>query len=480
MKKILPLLLLVALLVSGCRVKSDAVGSSTVSSQESQEAFTGSVSTGSTAPVETSDMFSSRDFEVGYDESESTVILLQGETTACDSGAVQISGSTVTITDEGTYILSGTLQDGTLVVDAEKTDKIQLVFNGVTMASADFAPVYIRQADKVFITLAAGTDNTLSNGGTFAAKDENNVDAVIFSKEDLTLNGSGTLTVTSPAGHGIVSRDSLRCTSGSYEITCASHALAGKDEICIANAVFTLAAGKDGLHAENAEDASLGWVYIQSGTFSISAEGDGISAAAYVQIEGGSFDITCGGGSANAAQHTSEGWGMMGGMRGGKGGGFTGGSSSGASGETEDSTSMKSIKGGTIEITESYEGLEGQYVEISGGDISLVASDDGLNASGGADASGVTGGRDGMFGGGMSASSGGKITISGGTVQITAYGDGIDANGSIEITGGYTIVCGPNQGDTSTLDYDTSAVISGGTFIGTGAAGMAQTFSSAQ
>ena len=85
-----------------------------------------------------------------------------------------------------------------------------------------------------------------------------------------------------------------------------------------------------------------------------------------------------------------------------------------------------------------------------------------------------------MFGGGMSASSGGKIAISGGTVRITVYGDGIDANGSIEITGGYTTVCGPNQGDTSTLDYDTSAVISGGTFIGTGAAGMAQTFSNAQ
>ena len=138
------------------------------------------------------------------------------------------------------------------------------------------------------------------------------------------------------------------------------------------------------------------------------------------------------------------------------------------------------VTGGTIRITGCYEGLEGQYVDISGGDITLTASDDGLNAAGGTDQSGQ-GGRDGMFGGpGMGASSNGSITISGGTLAITAYGDGIDANGSLKITGGYIVVTGPTQGDTSTLDYDTTGVITGGTFIGTGASGMAQTFSSSE
>lgn len=152
------------------------------------------------------------------------------------------------------------------------------------------------------------------------------------------------------------------------------------------------------------------------------------------------------------------------------------------------------VTAGTIDITESYEGLEALDIRVEGGDITLVASDDGLNAAGGTDSSGTTGGRDGRFGGGpggngggtggngggMSSSSDGSIVISGGSLQINASGDGIDANGSVTISGGYTVVTGPTQGDTATLDYDVSAVITGGTFIGTGASGMAQTFSDSE
>ena len=135
------------------------------------------------------------------------------------------------------------------------------------------------------------------------------------------------------------------------------------------------------------------------------------------------------------------------------------------------------VTGGTIQITEYYEGLEDLHVEISGGEITLTSDDDGLNAAGGVDQSGLGGpwGRD-----PFSGSSDGTILISGGTLHITASADGIDANGSLEITGGAITICGPDQGDTATLDYDTSAVISGGTFIGTGASGMAQTFSASE
>ena len=136
---------------------------------------------------------------------------------------------------------------------------------------------------------------------------------------------------------------------------------------------------------------------------------------------------------------------------------------------------------GAIRIGTCYEGLEAQHLDIQGGTIALTASDDGLNAAGGVDDSGMSGGRDGrMGGGGMSGNSDGSIQISGGDIQITASGDGIDANGSLEISGGQITVTGPTQGDTSTLDYDTTATIMGGTFIGTGASGMAQTFSSAK
>lgn len=517
--RILSMLLSVLFLLNACRQTSTA---ETGASEE----------TAATAAPDSLEYFSDRDFEVGYDESDSAVITLNGNSAACDSDAVQISGSTVTITDEGTYILSGALDDGMIIVNSEKSDKTQLVLNGVTIHSETCAPIYILQSDKVFITLAEDSVNTLSNGGTFTSIDENNIDAVIYSKEDLTLNGSGTLTVTSPAGHGIVSKDSLTITSGSYTVSSAFHGLSGKDDVCVANAAFSIISGKDGIHAENADDASLGYVYIQSGCFDISAEGDGISAAARLRIDDGTFQITSGGGSVNAEKQTSDSWGgFMGGGR-GQGGG-KGGSRSGAVATTadtqEDSTSIKGLKAsadltinggnfiidsaddsihsnasvninggtfeiasgddgfhadetltitaGTVQITESYEGLEGLHVLISGGDIALTASDDGINAAGGTDQSGFGGQRGNDMFGGASGGSSGTIVISGGTILVTAFGDGIDANGTLEISGGYTVVCGPTQGDTATLDYDSGAVITGGTFIGTGASGMAQTFS---
>ena len=519
MKKysIISMLLAAALLISGCG---------------NQDAS----STGNTAaPIDDTNIFSNRDYDADYDESKSAIITLNGDSAQCSSDAVRISGSTVTITDEGTYILSGILNDGMIIVSSEKTDKTQLVLDGVTIHSETSAPIYILQSDKVFITLAPDSVNTLSNGGTFTAMDENNIDAVIFSKEDVTLNGSGSLTVTSPAGHGIVSKDSLTITGGIFDVSAASHALAGKDDVCITNATVKLTSGKDGIHAENADDTAKGFVYIESGTFEISAEGDGIAASANMQIQGGSFDIISGGGSVNAASQTSDFWGDF--MGGGKHpGGNRGGNStqSTASETAEDSTSIKGIKAasdlvinggeftidsaddavhsntnvtvnggtfeiasgddafhadetltvtsGTITIKESYEGLEGLNISISGGDITLTATDDGLNAAGGTDQSGFGGHRGNDRFGGMSggASSGGSIVISGGTISVTASGDGIDANGTLTISGGYTTVCGPTTGDTATLDYDSSATITGGTFIGTGASGMAQTFSGSE
>ena len=510
-----------------------------------------------TASADSSDFFSSRDFEVGYDESSSALIALNGSSASCDSDAVSVSGSTVTLCDEGSYILSGTLNDGMIIIDAEKTDKLQLVLDGVSIQSESSAAIYVRQADKVFITLADGTENSLSNGGSFAVLDENNIDGVIFSKDDLTLNGSGSLIVTSPAGHGIVSKESLTITSGNYTVSAASHALEGKDDICIANAVFSLTSGKDALHAENGDDAALGFIYIQSGSFTIQAEGDGLSAASELRIDGGSFTITTGGGSVNGTKSSSDGWGafpggsMGGGMAGGK---HQSGGRGGAPMDTmpqqqegessteaeDDSTSLKGLKAGgeltinggdfsidsaddavhsnasltvnggsfviasgddgfhadetltvnagTINISESYEGLEGLNVIVAGGEISLTATDDGLNAAGGTDNSGM-GGRGGDKFGGMGAmggpgmggtGSGASITISGGSLYVNASGDGLDSNGTLTISGGYTVVCGPTQGDTSTLDYESSGVITGGTFIGTGASGMAQTFSSSE
>ncbi|MBQ9783470.1 MAG: carbohydrate-binding domain-containing protein [Clostridia bacterium] len=474
------------------------------------------------------DMFSDRDFEVGYDESNSVLIQLNGDTAQSSSDSVRIEGSTVTITEEATYVISGTLNNGMILVDAAETAKLQLVLKGATVHSATSAPLYIRQADKVFLTLAADTENTLSAGDSFVAIDENTVDGALFSKEDLTLNGEGSLTVTSPAGHGIVCKDDLAITGGAYTVTSASHGLDVNNSVRLSGASLTIDAGKDGIHAEHSEDASLGFVYVFSGTVKIEAEGDGISAGAYVQIEGGDFDLLTGGGSVNGEKKTSDSYGGF--MGGGRPGKPSSSSSSSSTSSTEDSgTSIKGIKaatgmlinGGTftvdsaddalhanssiivnggsfslatgddgfhaddtltvtageINVSTSYEGLEAMHILVKGGTVKLVASDDGLNAAGGTDSSGLGGFRPGEGFGASSSTSKGSIEISGGTLYVKASGDGLDANGTLTISGGHVTVCGPTQGDTATLDYDVSGTITGGTFIGTGASGMAQSFS---
>ena len=531
MKKLLPIILAL-LLLCGCGENP----ATAVQPSGEGDAGTSSQQTPSTDSAQTAgDEFSDRDYKTDYDNTAAAVITLSGSTAQCTSNAVRISGSTVTVTDEGTYIISGTLDNGMIIVDSEKTDKTQLVLNGVNITSGTSAAIYVRQSDKVFITLGEGSENILTNGGSFENIDDSNIDAVIFSKEDITLNGSGRLEINSPAGHGIVSKDELTVTGGTYVINTASHGIAGKDNVCIGGGTFTVSSGKDGIHAENSEDASLGYVYIEQGSFDITAEGDGISASAYMQIEDGTFAIVCGGGAANGAKQTSSNWGGFMGGRGGFGG-QTGGFSA-STDTSEDSTSIKGIKatgdmrisggsfkidsaddaihsnacvtvaGGTfdiatgddgfhaddtltvtagqINISQSYEGLEGLHIAISGGDISLVSSDDGLNAAGGTDQSGTGGvrggdkfGGKGGFGGMSGSSSSGTIVISGGKLYAQASGDGIDANGTLEISAGHITVCGPTSGDTAVLDYDRSAVISGGTFIGTGSTMMAQVLSS--
>ena len=549
MKKILSILLALTLILgvlAGCSNENPPSGTEPGSNSAIESTTDNGGENSSPAPVDVDfsqtdgDMFTERDSKSEYDASKAVTIQLNGSSAIAGSDSVQINGSTVVIKEEATYVISGSL-NGMLVVDAPETAKVQLVFNGVDITSETSAALYIPEADKVFVTLADGTTNTLANGGTFTAIDDNSIDGALFSRQDLTLNGSGSLTVTSPAGHGIVCKDDLVITSGTYAVNSASHGLDANDSVRVAEANITIDAGKDAIHCENSDDTAKGFIYISGGTIKAEAEGDGIAASAYMQIIGGTIDLTVGGGSENGSKAHSDNFGEFKG--GGHGGGSPGGMGPGNSqttGTEENSTSMKGLKaaysmmisggkitvnsaddaihsdnsliinGGTfalasgddaihaedtltvtagkIDISESYEGLEALHIDVQGGDIKLVASDDGLNAAGGTDQSGTTGGRDGMFGGGpggmgggrpgsISGNSGGSITVSGGNLYINSSGDGLDANGTLEISGGYTVVTGPTQGDTATLDYDTSGIITGGTFIGTGAFGMAQTFS---
>ena len=555
MKKILSILLVLTLILGvlvGCGNENPPSGTEPGSNSSIEGTTDNGGENSNAAPVDVDfsqtdgDMFTERDSKSDYDESKAVTIQLNGTSATTSSDSVQINGSTVIIKEEATYVISGSL-NGMVVVDAPDTAKLQLVFNGVDITSETSVALYILEADKVFVTLADGTSNTLSNGGSFIAVDDNNIDGALFSKQDLTLNGSGSLTVASPAGHGIVCKDNLVITGGTYVVNSASHGLDANDSVRIANAALTIDAGKDAIHCENSDDTAKGFIYISGGTIKAEAEGDGIAASAYMQITDGTIDLLVGGGSENGTKEHSDNFGgFMGGGPGGMGGrpGQPGSNNSQDTTTEESGTSMKGLKaasgmlisggsitinsaddaihsdmsviinGGTftlasgddaihaedtltvtagkIDISESYEGLEALHIDVQGGDIKLVARDDGLNAAGGTDQSGTTGGRDGMFGGGgkggrpgggfggMPGNSNGSIKVSSGTLYINASGDGIDANGTVEITGGHTTVVGPTRGDTATLDYDVSATISGGTFIGTGASGMAQTFSDSE
>ncbi|MCD8367331.1 MAG: carbohydrate-binding domain-containing protein [Clostridiales bacterium] len=469
--------------------------------------------------LDPAEMFTDRDLAGSYDTGSAVAITLTGDTASCDGDGVDISGGTVTITGEGCYLLSGSLTDGMIIVNADSQAKVQLVLCGVTIHSEASAAIYVCQADKVFVTLAEGTENTLSSGEEYVAIDDSSIDAVIFSRDDLTLNGGGALTVESPGGHGIVSKDDLVLAGGSYTVTAAGHGLSANDSIRITGSTVTVTAGKDAIQADNSDDAALGYVYIADGTFTLTAEGDGISASAALLIEGGEFTITAGGGSENAsstaesfedrynrfqqsdtsaaAEDTSTstkgvkaaGDLMM------TGGTFTidaaddavhsnsnvtvtGGTFQIATGDDGfHADSALTVADGTITISTCYEGLEGQTVEVSGGDIRLTASDDGINAAGGNDASGTYGGWNRMDA--FDTDSDASILISGGALVIDAEGDGIDSNGYLTIAGGTVYVYGPTYSGNGSLDYGISAEITGGVFVALGASGMAENFTSA-
>ena len=416
--KFLSVLLAAACVMSGCASQSAADETGVVSESFTQKQTEYGTSAETTISLlDTSDMFSDRDKEIGYDESESIEISLAGTSTSATDSSVVIEGSKVKITKEGTYVISGSLTDGSIVIEATDQDKIQLVLDSVEITSSDYAAIYVKEADKVFVTLASGTINTLSNTGEFVQTDDNTVDGVIFSKADLTLNGEGSLVIETANGHGIVSKDDLVVTSGTYDITASGHGLAGKDSVRVANGKFAIQTDEDAIHSSNSEDAEKGYVYIADGTMQISAGDDAIHAETKLLIEGGDIDVAS-----------------------------------------------------------CYEGLEAITIDVLGGTINIVASDDGLNAAGGNDQSGSESG----WGKGMmeDINEDAYINIAGGKLHIDAKGDGVDSNGSLFVSGGETYVVGPTNSGNGALDYAIDGQISGGVFVATGMSGMAMNFGS--
>lgn len=476
--------------------------------------YTSSVSTSTSVVTSTSVEYKEAYSETSYDETSAVKISLNESSVSVDGEGVAIDGSIVTINNIGVYVVSGTLNDGQLIVDCSVKGNVRIILDGATIKCSNSAAIFVKEAKKTIITLKEGTINKLIDGETYLLNEDEEPTATLFAKDNLILNGTGTLTIEANYNDGITSKDDLYIMSGTYKITSKDDGIVGKDLLAIKDGEFNINAGGDAMKSSNDSDEGAGVVSIEGGTFNLTATADGIQAESLLQISNGNFIVTTGGGSINASTNNSNG-GMWGGW-----GGYPWGSASSSTTATSDSAKgLKATKnvlliggtfildtsddaihsngnvemdggkysiasgddgihaddqtiidGGEITITKSYEGIEGNSVTINNGTISVVASDDGINSAGGSDTSEPT--RPGMNHFINDGSS--HIYFNGGIITINASGDGIDANGSVYINGGTIYISGPTSGGDSALDYDGTCLIKGGTLVAVGSIGMVQ------
>lgn len=434
----LAFILICAAALSACSNNSNT-GTNTATS-------TGSANTsGTAAAVQTASY--QLDDTVEYDEddtyadwstSDVTNITLNGSTATVDGSGAEVKDGIITITAAGTYIASGKLDEGQIVVNAEDKGVVRLVLNGAEIHYSKSAPIYVEEAGKLILSLPEGTNNVVSDGTNYvfpdSATDEPN--AAIFSKDDMTINGTGKLTVQGNYNNGIASKDKLKITGGTFDIQAADDAVMGRDLVAVKDGNFTLDAVGHGIKNTNDNEGEEGIIVLEGGTYNIQSGKDGLHSTGGVSISDGDLTIAAGDDGIHA------------------------------------DTALQ-IAGGKIDITKSYEGIEGSNITIAGGDIKLAASDDGVNAASSTDSSGGEGAAP---GGGQSASgtSQNLLTISGGNLYVDANGDGLDANGSIVMTGGTVMVNGPTENNNGALDYDDTFNMTGGTLVAAGSSGMVQ------
>ncbi|MFD1953209.1 carbohydrate-binding domain-containing protein [Paenibacillus thailandensis] len=371
----------------------------------------------------------------------SVSIELSGTSAAISgSGAAAADGS-VTITEAGTYVLSGTLNDGQIVVDAGEEDIVRLVLNGVSLTDQDNAPIYVKGADKTVITLADGTENTVTDGTEYTLEDgEDEPNAAIFSKDDLTINGTGSLTVKANYNDGIASNDDLKIVSGKIQVQSADDGMVGRDLLAVQDGEITIDAGGDGMKATNDEEADKGVIAIAAGTFDVVAENDAIQAETTLLVDGGDYNLVTGGGSANAEPHAESGFMGKGGMGGGR-----------------------PMPGGQTDAS----GTEAGAADAASGTAPAVpaeppatpaADDDTADASAAADAAATTSTADGSASAkGLKA--GGAIAVNDGTFTIDSADDAVNGNANVTISGGkLTIASGEDA-----VHADATLTIAAGT-----------------
>lgn len=432
-----------------------------------------------------------------------TYITLADSNIAIEGEGAIAQDSTLTITKPGTYAIDGTLTQGQIIVeDTTETDKVKIILNGVNIQSPTAGAIYIKNADKAVIEAADGSVNILSAGETPSDEEAN---AVIYSKDDMKIKGSGDIYITAP-DKGIHGKDDVEIEEANLYITAVDDGIRGKDSVTVTSGNIIIETQEDGIHSDNEADTDRGWIAINGGHIEIVANQDGIQAVNDLAIAGGETYIVTNGGAGEPAGSTPKDPGM--------GSGFTREQELNLEREeatdehsAEESASYKGIKtnstititggvvvadcsddtihangaititggsldltsgddgihadtdltisGGVIAVTQSYEGLEAANINLQGGEINITSSDDGINA---ADGTGTAG---------SFTAQGGSCTlnITGGDMTVNSQGDGIDVNGSVIMEDGSVLVYGPSNGGNGGLDYDGTFEVNGGNII---------------
>lgn len=424
---------------------------------------------------------------------------------------MESNDNTITINAGGTYYITGSISDASIVIDASKDEDVQLVLDNCSITSLKSSVINGIKCNKLTITLADNSENTLtdnSNYTVFTDTEDSEPNGTLFTKSDLVINGNGKLIINANYEDGIVSKDGLKIINANIEVISADDGIRGKDYVAINNATLNIKSTGDGIKSTNSSDQELGYIAIEGGNITINSKEDGIQAETIIKISSApELNITT---TGNVTSSSNSNFGK---------GNFN-------SNSTDNDVSSKGIKAGTkieiedgtynitstddsvhsngvivinngkfnlssgddgihadtsitindgeINITKSYEGIESSYIEINSGKISLVSSDDGINVSDGSSSSMQNGRMD--FN--ENKNSNLKLVINGGEIEVNVNGDGLDSNGSIYINGGTTIVCGPTSNGDAPLDYDGEFIIKGGTLIAYGSAGMWQNPSS--
>ena len=366
-----------------------ACGQSTTKSSTTAAADTTAISTSATNSQ--SSYFTEKDYDTSYDESTASKIELSGSSASVSGDGVTVSGSTVTISKAGTYVISGQSDGVQIKVEADKSDDVKLVLKGATMTNTN-AAISATSAGHVYLTLSEGTTNSLSDS---SSNGDEKANAALFSKVDLTINGSGTLTVDGKKSNAIKANDRLHITGGTFNITSVGDAFNVNDELNITGTTMTIDAKEDGVKVDNDDDMTVGNMYLANNTITVTAGDDGIHASGNLVIDSGTY----------------------------------------------------TVKNAT-------EGIEGKSITINGGDINVYSTDDGVNAANkNAQQSDIyfT-----MTGGNLTVEVGqgdtdpvdsnGNITVTGGTIKLIGQ-SGFDFDGTATYTGGNIYINGEKQTD---------------------------------